>query len=112
MINIFVGMENEQVTVETDSELRSELGMEATTFVFVLNFHEWKSISLEEGLKNVEQYGTEYACEMSNWTESVDKFKELINGKVGNFYLWSVECDMNLMFVEDGEQLPDISEMT
>ena len=109
MINICVACDNENVVVQNDVEFRSDENFDLLN-VFITNFDVSKNVSVEEGLKEVEQYGIDYYCQLDNWTESVEKYKELIDDKVGKFYLWSVETDLSLIFVEDSEQLPELSE--
>ena len=109
MINICVACDNEKVVVQNDVEFRSDENFDLLN-VFIANFDVSTNVSIEDGLKEVEQYGIDYYCQLDNWSESVEKYKELIGDKVGKFYLWSVETDLSLIFVEDSEQLPELSE--
>ena len=110
MINIFVACGNKDVTVESDSELTSDRKADVVQVFVRLFIEDPELVSIEEGLKKVEQYGIDYDCKGDNWTEAVEEYKEMIGDSVGKFYIWSVESDLNLMFVEDGEELPEFSE--
>jgi len=66
---------------------------------------EKEEVSLEDGLKELEDYFNDYGEREEDDVEVFKDLKkdyvELIGDKKGKFYLWGVEYDLELMFEED-----------
>ena len=62
-------------------------------------------VSLENGLQECDDYFTNYGERSQEDKEKWNKLKleycEKVKDKVGKFYIWGVEYDCDLMFVED-----------
>lgn len=61
--------------------------------------------SLEDGLKECDDYFNGYGErseeDKKEWNELKENYKKMVEGKNGKFYVWGIEYDCDLMFVEE-----------
>lgn len=66
---------------------------------------ELEEVSLEEGLKELEDYFNDYGerdeVDVELFEQLKKEYVELIGDKKGKFYLWGIEYDLQLMFEQD-----------
>lgn len=69
---------------------------------------EWGVVDLEEGLSELDDYYMDNGNGMEEderldkeWEKVKDEFRSKVKGKEGFFWLWGVEYDYELMFVEE-----------
>ena len=104
MLNLCVvhGSDGGDVRVETKNSMYEEC---LEVFVGGVENDEWEEVDLEKGLFECKKYGNDSGSNMENWDEVVKKYVDEVSEKKGKFYLWGVEYDLDLMFVEEGEKL-------
>ena len=78
---------------------------------FLYLFHEQlvegdvEETTLEHGLTELDKYfvdcGTRSEEDKVKWNDLKEQYKELVKDVPGKFYLWGVEYDYELMFVDD-----------
>ena len=72
---------------------------------------EWCERDLESGLSELESYFTVDGSvernekDVKEFEEKKKEFLKSIEGKKGKFYMWGVEYDCDLCFIEEGEGL-------
>ena len=73
-------------------------------YVEIFEEDKWE-VSLEEGLKELNDYFSDYGDRSEEDVIEFEKLKseyvEMIGDKKGKFYLWGIEYDLQLMFIED-----------
>ena len=68
---------------------------------------ELEEVSLEEGLRVMDDYVNQFSSvsdletEFPDYVKSRQQFEKEVSGKVGKFYIWAIEYDTQLMFIED-----------
>ena len=69
---------------------------------------EWGVVDLEEGLSELDDYYMDNGNGMEEderldkeWEKVKDEFRSKVKGKEGFFWLWGIEYDYELMFVEE-----------
>ena len=66
---------------------------------------EWNVVTLENGLKELDDYFSDYGDrdeeEVKEWKKLKEDYVSMIGDKKGKFYVWGVEYDCELMFIED-----------
>lgn len=102
MLNLVVDyMDEPNVTIETKETIdRGNLDW----FKKCMATGNVELMSQEDGLKRLEEYVGNFGGSLdAEWAEKKAEFLEQIKDKVGMFYIWNVEDDVDLMFVEQGE---------
>ena len=73
-------------------------------YVEIFEEDKWE-VSLEEGLKELNDYFSDYGDRSEEDVIEFEKLKseyvEMIGDKNGKFYLWGIEYELQLMFIED-----------
>jgi len=66
---------------------------------------EWSVVSLEDGLKELDDYFNDYGErdeeDVEEWNMLKKEYVKEIGDRKGKFYVWGVEYDCELMFIED-----------
>ena len=60
---------------------------------------DWEEVSLKEGLEKLKHYFVCYG--EGDFEENKETFLRRIGKKKGKCFMWSVECDYELMFIEE-----------
>ena len=74
-------------------------------FDYNLKNKEVGEVNLNEGLIELDEYFNNYGerdeIDKNNYIKIKSEFINKIGSKVGNYYLWGVEYDLELMFIEN-----------
>lgn len=110
MLNLYVthGSDGNEVKFENDNEVKSNLNNLA---VFMQQFDADDCCTVEQGLKELEDYRASTYNDNEDWESVKSAFLQAVEGKVGKFYTWGIEYDCDLMFIEEGEQLISLDEL-
>ena len=109
-VNFYISEFGEGVNSYAEMERSDKMA-----FRFSAKEGELEKVSLEEGLSMMDDYINRFSdvsdleTEFPDYVKSRQQFEKEVSGKVGKFYIWSIEYDLQLMFIED--QAASMNEM-